>query len=291
MLTSASQPLISRLFCVLLLTALSSCAQVNTTPGPTAAGSEAGTDANLLERYFRRGNYLAVADTRLGRECRIFHPELMDDGRHPVVIWGNGTYTSPASYRGLLEHWASHGMVVVAAMTPNAGTGREMKGCLDDILDENTRDGSVFQNKLMPLRVAVAGHSQGGGGAIMVGQDLRVSTVIAIQPYVTGRWHESSAWSSQQGPLLLLSGGEDYTAPPAEQQQPVFDAANVPVYWLTLRGASHLAPMYTGGSYLGPMTAWLRWRLRNDEQAAALFQGTDCDLCTDERWQVRIKSR
>ena len=36
----------------------------------------------------------------------------------------------------MLEHWASHGMVVVAAMTPNAGTGREMGGCLDDILDE-----------------------------------------------------------------------------------------------------------------------------------------------------------
>ncbi len=273
---------------LIIFIALSCCAQVNTAPNPISEAS-GQSDSALLEYYFRTGNYPAVSDTRLGRECRVFHPELMDDGRHPIVIWGNGTYTSPASYRSMLEHWASHGMVVVAAMTPNAGTGREMGGCLDDILDENTRDGSIFQNKLMPLRVAVAGHSQGGGGAIMLGQDLRVTTVIAIQPYVTGRGHEPSAWQSQQGALLLLSGAEDYTAPPTEQQQSVFDAAEVPVTWLTLRGASHLAPMYTGGSYLGPVTAWLRWYLRNDSQAAALFEGSRCVLCQDPRWEVRIK--
>ncbi len=274
---------------IMALLVMAGCAQINTAPNSGLTELEQASDSGLLERYFRAGNYPAVSDIRLGRECRIFHPELMDDGRHPIVIWGNGTYTSPASYRGMLEHWASHGMVVVAAMTPNAGTGREMGGCLDDILDENTRDGSIFQNKLMPLRVAVAGHSQGGGGAIMLGQDLRVTTVIAIQPYVTGRGHEASAWEAQQGPMLLLSGTEDYTAPPSEQQQPVFDAANVPVFWLTLRGASHLAPMYTGGSYLGPMTAWLRWRLRNDTQAARLFENESCELCSDPRWEIRIK--
>jgi len=282
-------PIFKKLSIMMALLVMASCGQINTAPNPGLTELEQASDSGLLERYFRAGNYPAVSDTRLGRECRIFHPELMDDGRHPIVIWGNGTYTSPASYRGMLEHWASHGMVVVAAMTPNAGTGREMGGCLDDILDENTRDGSIFQNKLMPLRVAVAGHSQGGGGAIMLGQDLRVTTVIAIQPYVTGRGHEASAWEAQQGPMLLLSGAEDYTAPPSEQQQLVFDAANVPVFWLTLRGASHLAPMYTGGSYLGPMTAWLRWRLRNDTQAARLFENESCELCSDPRWEIRIK--
>ena len=281
-------PIFKKMYTMALLV-MAGCAQINTAPSPGLTELEQASDSGLLERYFRAGNYPAVSDTRLGRECRIFHPELMDDGRHPIVIWGNGTYTSPASYRGMLEHWASHGMVVVAAMTPNAGTGREMGGCLDDILDENTRDGSIFQNKLMPLRVAVAGHSQGGGGAIMLGQDLRVTTVIAIQPYVTGRGHEASAWGAQQGPMLLLSGTEDYTAPPSEQQQPVFDSANVPVFWLTLRGASHLAPMYTGGSYLGPMTAWLRWRLRNDKQAARIFENENCELCSDPRWEMRIK--
>lgn len=280
---------ISKYLCAMALIGVGGCAQVNMAPDPVEAGTDIQAENSLLARYFRTGNYAAVADTRLGRECRIFHPELMDDGRHPVVIWGNGSNTSPASYRSMLEHWASYGMVVAAAMTPNAGTGNEMGDCLDDILDEHTRDGSIFQNKLMPLRVAVAGHSQGGGGAIMLGQDMRVSTVIAIQPYVTGGGHEASAWSAQQGPLLLLSGAEDYTAPPSEQQLPVFEAANVSAYWLTLRGATHLAPMYTGGSYLGPMTAWLRWHLRNDEQAAGLFEGDECGLCSDPRWQIRIK--
>jgi hypothetical protein len=35
------------------------------------------------------------------------------------------------------------------------------------------------------------------------------------------------------------------------------------------------------------MTAWLRWKLLDDVDAARLFVGDDCLLCKDERWQVK----
>jgi hypothetical protein len=243
----------------------------------------------LHESYFRPGNYPGITQTRGGLHCRIFHPINMDYGRHPVIIWGNGTYTSPASYRDLLEHWASHGFVVVAAMSPNAGTGREMGQCLTYIQNEYSRSDSPFQGKLNTARIGVAGHSQGGGGAIMLGRDPRISTVVAIQPYILGARHNPTAATGQRGPMLLLSGDDDTTASPESNQQPIFENTNVPVTWLTLRGASHLAPMFTGGSYRGVMTAWFRMHLLDDEQAARMFEGEGCVLCEDERWIVRSR--
>jgi len=32
-----------------------------------------------------------------------------------VILWGNGTFTTPALYDGLLRHLASHGLIVAAA--------------------------------------------------------------------------------------------------------------------------------------------------------------------------------
>jgi predicted dienelactone hydrolase len=257
------------------LAVLSSCHSV---------GSRLLSDTELLQSYFTAGSFAQVQETRLGLHCRVFHPVNLQQGWHPIVVWGNGTYAAPAHYRNLLEHWASHGFVVVAAMAPNAGRGVEMRDCLNLVLDENIKNDSEFRDKLDPKRVATAGHSQGGGGALMLGRDARIRTTIAIQPYILGASHNPTAAANQNGSLLLLSGGEDTTASPESNQQPVFDNANVPVTWLTLRGATHLAPMSTGGSYRGPMTAWLRWHLQDDSQAGRLFAGEHCVLCQDDRW-------
>jgi hypothetical protein len=123
----------------------------------------------------------------------------------------------------------------------------------------------------------------------MLGRDERITTVVAIQPYVLGERHNPQAAANQRGPMLLLSGQEDFSASAATNQQPVFDSANVPVFWANLRGATHFAPMDTGGSFRGPMTAWLRWKLLDDVQAARMFEGEDCVLCTDERWQIQTR--
>lgn len=268
---------IQKVFVALSALLLGACV-VN--PGPHL------NDQDLHQSYYISGPYAGVDITRGGLHCRIYHPVNMDYGRHPIIIWGNGTGTSPASYRDLLEHWASHGFVVVAAMTPNAGNGRDMSRCLDHVLNLNSQRGP-FQGRLDPARIGVAGHSQGGAGAIMLGRDMRVTTVVAIQPYIQGVRFNPTAVRGQRGPMLLLSGADDLTAPPNTHQQPIYDNTEVPVTWLTLRGATHLAPMQTGGSYRGVMTAWLRMHLRGDDDAARMFEGENCVICEDERWTLR----
>jgi len=254
-------------------------------------------DAALSQSFFNAGMETDIVETRGGLHCRIFHPRewLTSDApsgqqkQHPLVIWGNGTHASPASYRSLLEHWASHELIVVASMSPNAGRGVEMRDCLNYMLSQHSDSTSPFFQRVDSERVAAAGHSQGGGGAIMLGRDERITTVVAIQPYVLGERHNPQAAANQRGPMLLLSGQEDFSASAATNQQPVFDFANVPVFWANLRGATHFAPMDTGGSFRGPMTAWLRWKLLGDVQAARMFEGDNCVLCADERWQIQTR--
>lgn len=216
--------------------------------------------------------------------CTVFRPtNLGQDGlEHPIIVWGNGTSSSPSTYSGLLEHWASHGFVVAAADTSNAGTGEEMISCLESTISE-------FGSDVDSGRVGMSGHSQGGGGAIMAGQDSRVTTTAPMEPFTQGLGHDPDSQSNQNGPMFLMSGGDDSIAPRSSNQQPVFDNANVPVFWGTLDDASHFEPTGDAGDFRDPATAWFRFHLMDDASAESGFFGTDCDLCTDGAWTIETK--
>ncbi|HET6283171.1 MAG TPA: alpha/beta hydrolase [Polyangia bacterium] len=235
------------------------------------------------------------ATTRLaeGPQCTTFRPDPLGEGglRHPVIVWGNGTYSNPTIYAAVLTHWASHGFIAIAADTSNAGTGQEMQACVDFVLAENGKSGSVYQDKVDAAHVGASGHSQGGGGSIMLGTDARVTATAPLEPYVLGLGHQPSSQSMQHGPMFLMSGGSDTIAPPVQNQQPVFDNANVPVFWGTLAGADHVVSGIGGiGGFRGPATAWFRYHLMGDSSARAQFYGSPCALCTDAMWTVQRKN-
>lgn len=240
-------------------------------PGPFATTSQAG-----------------------GSSCTIFRPATLGQGgvTHPVLLWGNGTFTSPNTYAAFLNHLASHGFIVAAANTSNAGNGSQMIGCLNFMTTQNGTSSSVFFQKVDLTRVGALGHSQGGAGTIMAGRDARVKFTAPIFPFITfifggGRFSTASI-GQQQGPMFLLSGGDDTLATRSRHQQPVFDGANVPVVWGTLAGASHNSAAGNAGGLRGPVTAWFRANLMDDATAAELFPPT-CDLCTTPGWNVLIK--
>ncbi|MBC7172555.1 MAG: alpha/beta hydrolase, partial [Polyangiaceae bacterium] len=225
-------------------------------------------------------------------KCKIYRPAVLGEKgrRHPVIIWGNGTTAWPAIYGASLTHWASHGFIVAAANTSNAGTGQEMLACLDWVFAENDRAGSPYEDHVDLDGAGASGHSQGGGGTIMAGRDPRVTVTAPVQPYVLLFGHEPESQSEQNGPMLLLSGGKDAIATIEANQIDVFEAANVPVFWGTLNDADHFAALGDMDGYLGPVTAWFRLHLMNDENATKLFYGPACDLCVDPEWTVERKA-
>ena len=56
-----------------------------------------------------------------------------------------------------------------------------------------------------------------------------------------------------------------------------------------LSGASHFEPVGNAGDFRGPSTAWFRYHLMDDASAESTFYGSNCDLCTDNDWDVRRK--
>ncbi|WP_410664310.1 chlorophyllase/cutinase-like alpha/beta fold protein [Amycolatopsis sp. lyj-84] len=219
----------------------------------------------------------AVTVEALDSTHTVYRPSRLE--RHPVILWGNGTGANPKIYDGLLRHLASHGFVVAAADTPNAGSGKEMLAGATTLIAENSRPGSRYEGKIDTAHIGATGHSQGGGGAIAAGADPRVTTTIPIEPGPQG------SATALKGPSFFLGGQFDAIVIPALLVIPRYRLADqVPAIYGELAGATHFTPAGDGGGFRGAITAWFRFWLSGDERARAEFFGASCGLCRDGAW-------
>lgn len=226
-----------------------------------------------------------------GPNCTMIRPSTLGEGglRHPVILWANGTGGFVLVYQPAFELWASHGFIVAADNASNGqGSGAGMIACLEYLLAQNTTANSPYEGRVC-ARTGASGHSQGGGGALMAGQDARLTTTAPLMPYIAqgfGGFDQASI-TNQRGPMLLLSGTADTIAAPATHQEPVFDTTNVPVFWANLVNGDHVAVSFGIPTYREPMLAWFRLHLMGDESFRAMFYGPDCALCSDAAWLVQ----
>jgi hypothetical protein len=215
----------------------------------------------------------------------IFYPAVMQDGAHPIITWGNGTLAIPLVYQGLLDHFASYGFVVIASTSSFTGSGQEMLGGVDWLIDENSREGSPFFAKIDIDKVGATGHSQGGGGTINAGTDPRVICTAPIQP-TPGRV------TDLQGPMFLISSSEDRFVPEPWVTSSTYDPATVPTIYGIAQGSSHFTPLLDGGTMRGYLTAWFCAELLGHEEARTAFFGDpgNCEICNNENWVVMRKN-
>ncbi|SDI97078.1 Chlorophyllase enzyme [Actinokineospora alba] len=215
-----------------------------------------------------------------GSAHTIYRPtQLGGCGAHAVIIWGNGTWATPSSYDALLRHFASHGFIVAAAKTTQAGSGREMLAGLDYLATRNNTAGDVYAGKVDLTRVGATGHSQGGGGAIAAGADPRVDTVVPIEPGPQGDV------AALHGPTFFLAGQNDQIVVPSQLVYPRYQkATHIPAVYGELAGAGHFTAGGNGGGFRGPVTAWFRAELLADANARTEFSGADCGYCDSPVW-------
>ena len=202
---------------------------------------------------------------------------------HPIVLWGNGTGTTPAVYDGFLRHLASHGFVVAAANTSNAGSGNEMLAGLDNLTRFNGQSGNRFFGHLDLENVGATGHSQGAGGAISVTRDPRIDTIFPLQGYGGPRGTTATA--------LYFAGQDDTIIQPSTVRASFNQSTGIPAAYAELAGATHFTPVGDAGGFRGPATAWARWQLADDANGRGLFVGASCGLCTSADWEYEANSR
>ena len=212
----------------------------------------------------------------------------------PLMVWGNGGCAiNSTRYGGFLTTIASHGFVVMAtAAEPGAAGGRATADNLRRAIDwadtENKRAGSPLAGKIALDRVAVMGQSCGGFLSIELGADPRVDTIGVFNSGVQG--NNMAPLKALHGPVLLINGHErDFLM---ASSRATFDAIEtLPAFYGARHGAGHTATVDHpgGGEWANVASNWLRWQFKGDQQAAKMFVGKDCELCTNKTWDTASK--
>jgi hypothetical protein len=264
-------------------------------PRPDGAATDASSWPAVAD-YGATGPFAVARDvnTGPGGGYDVFRPATLGAGgrRHPIVSWANGTLFSLSDYQKLLEHWASHGFVVIAGHTNSTAGGGTHKAGIDWLVAENARTGSPYFGLLDPAHVAAAGHSQGGGATIAAGAQkpgaLALTTTLPLMPILSFE-SDMSIVGKQTAPMLNINATMDTRDPTGTVAMQIYAAAKTELVQAAFIGVHEDA---MGPAMLAPTLAWLRLRLMADEQARPLFYPPDtCGLCRDPAWkQVRYRN-
>jgi len=222
----------------------------------------------------------------------------------PVMVWGNGGCAIDSTrYGGFLSTIASHGFLVLGTAAQEGAARRQataddLRAAVDWAEQENARSGSPLNGKIALDQVAVMGQSCGGFLSISLGADPRVDTIgvfnSGVQPRNPGAppspFPTADALADLHGPVLLVNGHErDFMMAASKTTFEMID--HVPAFYGARHNAGHTATAFHpgGGEFANVAANWLRWTFKKDAQAAAMFVGENCSLCTNPNWDVQSK--
>jgi pimeloyl-ACP methyl ester carboxylesterase len=180
---------------------------------------------------------------------------------------------------------------VVASTSEQTGSGEQILAGARHLLRLNDDPDSRFHDRLDRSRVAAAGHSQGAAGTINAANhsDGLIRTVVTIAlpnnlilALVPPNWFDVTALRAG---ALYLGGSRDLLiAPPLVQCAHYVRTRGVAAL-AVLKGADHVTIQGDGGRFLGYLTAWLQFQLRDDADAARAFTGDHPELDGNSHWQ------
>jgi len=198
-------------------------ASITATPAAQAdIGYQRGPAPTLAGLYAERGPF-ATAELGVSRQWsfgggRIYYPTDSSAGRFGAVAIAPGFGSTWSRIAWLGPRIASHGFVVFGVeMTSTYDfpyhRGVELLAALDYLVSDPR-----VNNRIDRDRLAVAGWSMGGGGALQAAQ-LRSSLRAAIP---IAPWHYITNWSGDRVPTLIIGAENDAVAPVAWYAEPFY---------------------------------------------------------------------
>ena len=241
------------------------------------AADASAQGATTLSKYAARGQFTVQTMSVSG--FTLFLPVGRPAGS-PVLTWGNGTGASPSTYSGLLNQWASYGIIVVASTSSSTGTGSQMVQGIT-VAQGSSIGGGNF--------VCTSGHSQGGSGTVNAARDSRVDCTLPIQ--LDNTFTATSDGRDISGkPSLILCGSSDSLAPcggatSTRNGNEIFNQSSGPVALVVRTGANHFEPTGSGvNDFTGISTAWLVGQAFGNADARALFFGSSPQILQVSGW-------
>jgi len=157
---------------------------------------------------------------------------------------------------------ASFGFVVIGIETLSrtdfdTARGTQLLAALDYLTQR-----SAVRDRVDPGRLAVMGHSMGGGGTLEAARS-RPSLQAAVP--LTG-WNLTKNWSTLRVPTLVVGAQSDTVAPVASHSIPFYASlpSTLDRAYLELRGASHFAPNTSNTTIAKYTLSWLKRFIDND---------------------------
>lgn len=270
------------------------------------------TDKPLEQKYTNKGTYEVsyiqydANDEKIG-QFKIWYPTEMknSDAVYPLVVMVNGTGVKASRYEAVFDHLASHGFIVIGNEDESSWDGISSSASLDFMLDCNVDISSIFYGKIDTDNIGIAGHSQGGVGAInAVTNQGNGNYYTAL--YTASTTHtvlaEALGWSYDaskiQIPCFMTAGtlqsdaGNDKDAgiAPLWSLQANYEDISDDVMKIYARrvGAEHGEMLAKADGY---MTAWFMYQLKGDAEAGKVFISENAEILDNENWQDVEKNR
>jgi pimeloyl-ACP methyl ester carboxylesterase len=168
--------------------------------------------------------------------ARLVQPTGSNPGAYPVVAFGHGFAQTASRYASTLAALAARGYVVIAPdsqtwLLPNHGR-------FADDLERSLRWARGTQPNAHPTLDAVAGHSMGGGAALLAAD--RHPEIDAVMTLAAAETIPSATTASAgvTVPGLYVVGSRDTIVRPATTRA-MYDRKPAPARFVTITGGYH----------------------------------------------------
>lgn len=245
-------------------------------PAPAVAADnpyERGPDPTRSSIEATRGSY-ATAQTSVSSLVAgfgggtIYYPTSTADGTFGAVVVAPGYTASSSSMAWLGPRLASQGFVVFTIDTNSrydqpASRGDQLLAAVDYLTSTST-----VASRVDASRIALMGHSMGGGGTLEAVKDRpSIKAAIPLTP-----WNLDKTWPEVSTPTLVIGADGDSVAPVASHAEPFYTSlpSSLDKAYLELRGASHFAPNTSNTTIASYSIAWLK-RFVDDDTRYSQF--------------------
>ncbi|GGQ54436.1 chlorophyllase/cutinase-like alpha/beta fold protein [Streptomyces asoensis] len=200
---------------------------------PTVRATDPSTAGSFPVAY----TDLTVSAAGRSYSARVWYPGTtaganapVAAGAHPGLAFGHGFFQAITQYESLLKHYASWGVITVAPKSQgglfpsHSAFADDLNAALTWLTTQNTTSGSRFADRVDTGKLALSGHSMGGGAALVAaGRNPAVKSVTTLAAAETNP--SAVAASATLGiPVQYVGGSADSIAGVAANQQKMYDA-------------------------------------------------------------------
>ncbi|MBI5645477.1 MAG: hypothetical protein HY962_00985 [Ignavibacteriae bacterium] len=183
--------------------------------------------------------------------CRVYYPAISASQNatadstgapYAMIAFGHGFLAQNTYYTSYYEHLASRGYIVIAPQFVDTQHGQlalDLLACLQWLRGEHTASNGFLRGLIDTSAAGISGHSMGGGASLLAASyDSRIRIAAPITPAETSP-SAVSAMPNIFGAVCLISGASDGITQPAQNQQPMYNAASAFKSLPLLAGANH----------------------------------------------------